>query len=89
MARINDLLSSGRENTLLVVTAEQLEEYSLSLLRKYAASTQSEEKEKWYSPDEFAKQQNVSKATLWRWAKAGIVLKRTVGGKVYYKENVK
>ena len=89
MGRINDLLSSGRENTLLVVTAAQLEEYSLSLLRKYAASAQSEEKEKWYSPDEFAEKQNVSKATLWRWAKAGIVLKRTVGGKVYYKENVK
>ena len=69
-----------------MVTAEQLEEYSLSLLRKYAASAQSEEKDKWLTPDEFAKQHNVSKATLWRWAKAGIVLKRTVGGKVYYQE---
>jgi len=30
---------------------------------------------------------NVSSVTLWNWAKKGILLPYTIGGKVYYKRN--
>jgi hypothetical protein len=42
---------------------------------------------KMYTADEFAEKHSVSKQTLWRWCKEGILKSMKIGGKVYYKES--
>ena len=47
----------------------------------------SQQEEKLYSPTEFAERNHVSKATLWRWVKVGILKPTKIGGKVFYKQS--
>ena len=81
---INDLLA--RTNVQIVTTAADLKEFALAILAEVQNGSNKEE-ETLYTPSEFAARHRVSKPTLWRWCKAGILTPTRMGGKVYYKES--
>ena len=72
-------------NTIVMMTAEELKEFGISLIN--AARKELVEKEKMYTPAEFAQKWQVDKSTLWRWVKEGKLKKTVVGGKVFYKDS--
>lgn len=80
---IKNLVENG--NAVLLVTAADLAEFAQAI---YEANKQEvKETEKEYTPSEFAEKNRVSKATLWRWVKAGTLKQTRRGGKVFYKQS--
>lgn len=74
------------EGVLLVVSGADLREFAMAVAGEIKA-TPNKDDEKMYTPAEFAKMKGVSKVTLWRWCKAGILTPTKTGGKTYYKES--
>lgn len=79
-------LIKDRSNTLFIATYADLRDAMYSVL------TEIEEQknagyEKLYTPTEFAQRHGISKPTLHRWVKAGILKQTKYGGKVYYKDS--
>lgn len=79
-------LIKDRSNTLFIATYADLRDAMYSVL------TEIEEQknagyEKLYTPTEFAEKHQVTKMTLNRWVKAGILKQTKYGGKVFYKES--
>ena len=84
MINIKDLVEKGG-STVLMVTAADLAEFAQAVYD--ANQNRPEGEEKLYSPDEFALKNRVTKSTLWRWCKVGILKPTKIGGKVYYKQS--
>ncbi len=82
---VKDLLSSDSQIQLVVNTAD-LREFALTLAEEFRIF-KSMEPEQMYTPTEFAKRHNVSKGTLWRWCKIGVLKPVRIGGKVYYRDS--
>ena len=74
------------QNTLFLATYSDLKEAIYSVLHEIEEEKQAKE-EKLYTPTEFAQRHNISKPTLHRWVKAGILRQTKYGGKVYYKDS--
>lgn len=84
---IANFLESG-QNVQLVISAIDLKEFAVTLMDEAKATTpKPKERERAYTPAEFAKKHNVDKSTLWRWCKAGILTPTRIGGKVFYYES--
>ena len=71
-----------KQDAVVIVTTADLREFVRELLAEQKMPTE----EPLYSPDEFAKRKRVSKTTLWRWCKSGILKRTVIGGKVYFKD---
>ena len=85
---IEDLKLETRSNTLFIATYHDLREAMYEVLSELMSEQELKEKgEKLYSPAEFAEKHKVTKMTLNRWVKAGILKKTKFGSKVYYKES--
>ena len=74
------------QNTLFLATYSDLKEAIYSVLKEIENEKQAKE-EKLYSPTEFAQRHGISKPTIHRWVKAGILKQTKIGGKVYYKDS--
>ena len=84
MISIKDLVEKGG-NIVLMVTAADLAEFAQAVYE--ANQNRPEPEEKLYTPDEFAEKNRVSKATLWRWCKVGILKPTRVGKKTFYRQS--
>lgn len=71
-----------RNDAVVMITTADLREFFQELLDEQ----KEHEQEPMYSPEEFAKRKRVSKTTLWRWCKSGILKRTVIGGKVYFKD---
>ena len=74
-----------KSQTLFIATYADLKEAMYSVLKEIESEKEKSE-EKLYSPTEFAKRHNISKPTIYRWVKAGILKQTRYGGKVYYRD---
>ena len=70
----------------VVVTPADLREFALAIVAELKQENDQND-EKLYSPDEFAERHNVTRGTLWRWSKSGILHPVKVGRKVYYRDS--
>lgn len=85
---IEDLKTEARSNTLFIATYQDLKEAMYSVLSELKAEQELREQGgKLYTPTEFAERHNISKPTIHRWVKAGILKQTKIGGKVYYKDS--
>ena len=71
------------QDAIVMVSAGDLRELVEELLSRQNAPTE----EPLYTPDEFAQRKRISKATLWRWCRNGILQRTVIGGKVFFKES--
>jgi hypothetical protein len=83
---IQDLITSGNSNTILMLTPAMLQEFAQALISEAATKLVSKE-EPTYTPAQFAERWQVDKSTLWRWVKEGKLTKTVIGGKVFYKDS--
>ena len=75
-------------NTLIVVSPAQLREYAMEVVSEFTEEMKKGAgEEPKYTPTEFAKRHGVNKSTLYRWCKAGLLQKHSIGGKVYYRDS--
>lgn len=81
-----DFIFSDCQAVQVVVTPADLREFALAIVAEIKQANDRND-EKLYTPDEFAKRHNVTKPTLWRWAKLGILHPVKVGRKVYYRDS--
>ena len=75
-----------RSNTLFIATYADLRDAMYSVLTEIEEQKKAGE-EKLYTPSEFAERHGISKPTIYRWVKAGILRQTKYGGKVYYKDS--
>ena len=84
---IENLMQSNSV-TLHVFTDEQLEAYSTNLINKIISlKEQVAPEEEYVTMDEVSSKLQVTKTTLWRWAKVGYLNPIKVGGKSFYKSS--
>ena len=84
---IENLMQSNSV-TLHVFTDEQLEAYSTNLINKMISlKEQVAPEEEYVTMDEVSSKLQVTKTTLWRWAKVGYLNPIKVGGKSFYKSS--
>ena len=83
---ITQQLTNKNQNVMLVMTLEDLTELFKSVIQKYANEKDSSKEEDPHllSVEESTKILNVSKPTLWRWAKDGYIKPTKIGKRVYY-----
>ena len=74
-------------NTLLMVNANDLKEFALSLIEETRNQKQEREREKFLSENEVCERINVTHATLWRWNKSGFLHTYKIGRKCFWKES--
>lgn len=72
-------------NAVLMVTANDLQEFALSLINE--AKNQVCNEEELLTATEFCKKNRISKATLWRWVQAGVMKQTKIGTKVFYQQS--
>lgn len=85
---LDTLQQETGNNTLFIATYRDLKEAMYEVLAELLEEKKSRDKdEKLYTPTEFAEKHQVTKMTLNRWVKAGILKQTKYGGKVYYKES--
>ena len=84
MMNIEDELKQGN-NVMLVVSSADLKEFALDVISEYEKNKS--DTDKMYTADEFAEKHGVTKQTLWRWCREGLLKSRKVGGKVFYRES--
>ena len=78
-------------NVQYVVNADELKE----LLRSWFVEFQSlqkpahnkEDDGELLTPSQFAQRNHVSKTTIWRWVKSGVLQQTIIGSKVYYRQS--
>lgn len=75
-----------RSNTLFIATYADLRDAMYSVLTEIEEQKKAGE-EKLYTPSEFAERHRVSKPTIYRWVKAGILKQTKYGGKVWYRDS--
>ena len=80
-----DIKKMINQDSLYIISSADLKEFALELIEEIKA--QEKVDNKMYTADEFAEKHSVSKQTLWRWCREGILKATKVGGKVYYKES--
>lgn len=85
MTKIAEMLKSGAENTILMVTPQMMKEFALSVADEVSKRNANTE-EPIYTPAEFAARKRVNKSTLFRWRKAGLLKPHMVGNKLYYRD---
>ncbi len=83
---IQDLITSGNSNTILMLTPAMLQEFAATLISEASERLRKEE-ERTYTPAEFAERHRVDKSTLWRWNRDGLLKKTIIGGKVFYRDS--
>lgn len=83
---IQELISSGNGNTILMLTPAMLQEFAATLISE-ASKRLKKEEERTYTPAEFAERHRVDKSTLWRWNRDGLLKKTIIGGKVFYRDS--
>lgn len=72
-------------NTVVMMTAADLREYSLALLQEFKQTHEEHQPEKWYTPTEFAKAVGVDVSTLWRWSKRGQITSHVIAGRKMFR----
>lgn len=83
---IDNLLQGGGDAVLLV-KASDLKDFALSLMDAARNEIADSGNEELLTPSEFCLRNRVSKATVWRWVKAGVLKPTKIGGKVFYKQS--
>ena len=83
---IQELITSGSSNTILMLTPAMLQEFAATLISEASERLRKEE-ERTYTPAEFAERHRVDKSTLWRWNRDGLLKKTIIGGKVFYRDS--
>jgi lipoate-protein ligase A len=83
---IQELITSGSSNTILMLTPAMLQEFAATLISE-ASERLKKEEERTYTPAEFAERHRVDKSTLWRWNRDGLLKKTIIGGKVFYRDS--
>ena len=83
---IQELITSGTSNTILMLTPAMLQEFAAVLIAEASEKLQAKE-EPTYTPAEFAERHRVDKSTLWRWNRDGLLKKTVIGGKIFYKDS--
>ena len=78
---IQDLLK--KHEAVVMVTLGDLREFAQDILKQQ----KDPEDEQMYTPEEFAQRMKISKSTLWRWCKIGILKRTVVGTKIYFKDS--
>lgn len=79
-------LIKDKSNTLFIATYADLRDAMYSVLAEIEEQKR-DGHEKLYTPTEFAEKHKVTKMTLNRWVRAGILKQTRYGGKVFYKES--
>lgn len=76
-------------STLVVLTVEQLENYSRSLIAEAKMIEQMglENDDSLLTSEEVCKKLHVSPSTLWRWGKVGYLMPLMIGGKNLYRKS--
>ena len=74
-------------NTLFVVNAGQLKEFALELIAEARSLAAEQDSSNFLTADEAMAKIGCGRATLSRWAKAGLLVPSKVGSKVRYKES--
>ena len=85
---IQDFLTNNPNINITVSAAELLTvvDYAISRTRsEFDESKNDSKKEAYYTIAEAAKELQVSKPTLWRWAKQGYLVPISIGGKRRYR----
>lgn len=82
---IEDLIKD-KTNTLFIATYADLRDAMYSVLAEIEEKKR-EGNERLYTPSEFAEKHKVTKMTLNRWVRAGILKQTRYGGKVFYRES--
>ena len=83
---IQELITSGSSNTILMLTPAMLQEFAATLISEASERLRKEE-ERTYTPAEFAERHRVDKSTLWRWNRDGLLKRTIIGGKVFYRDS--
>ncbi len=77
-------------NIQYVVNADELKELLRCWFEEFQSlqkSAQNNEDEgELLTPTEFADKNKVSKTTIWRWVKSGVLRQTIIGNKVYYRQ---
>ncbi len=82
-----EALSNG-QNTVLMVTTEQLKEmvdYCMKVAKEEAEKENLAEREELRPTEYWLNKLNTTRTTLWRWEKQGLVKPTRICGKVYFK----
>lgn len=74
-------------NVLLVVNAGQLREFAMELISEARILGSAQDSSNFMTADEAMAKIGCGRATLSRWAKAGLLVPSKVGSKVRYKES--
>lgn len=82
---MNELIFRGCQSVQVVVTPADLREFALAIIAEFREDSKKEEQ--LFTPDEFAARHHVTKGTLWRWEKSGILHPIRHGRKVFYKDS--
>lgn len=81
---MENLLKNTAAQTLLVVSAGDLQDFAKSVVTETAAAIEATKKEVPITPAQAARYLGVSVTTLWRWDKEGYLKSRNKGGKKFY-----
>ncbi len=87
MGNLSDFISRHTERPVqYVIGAHELKEIILEIFdeREKKIKAQTTPPEEFFEPDEVAKRFHISKTTLWKWGKRGVLHPRKLGRKVLY-----
>ena len=79
-------LAQNAPQTLIIVSAAELQEFGRELLAEAQKSTPATDGTKWQTVEEFCGEKGINRTTAIRWAKAGIIARQSMGGRVYYSD---
>lgn len=78
-------------NVQYVINADELKELFRSWYLEFEAmqklANNKEDDGELMTPTQFAQKNNVSKTTIWRWVKSGVLHQTIIGSKVYYRQS--
>ena len=80
-----DIKKLINQDQICVLLSADLKEFCLELIEEIKA--QEKVDNKMYTADEFSKKHGVTKQTLWRWCREGVLKNYKVGRQVFYKES--
>jgi len=80
-------LISENPQVSITVKGEDLADFARTVADEAAEAVLQRQDEKLYTRAEIIEKLGVSEATIWRWAKSGILTSRRIGNRVYFPEN--
>lgn len=77
--------NNNTQTAFYLISAEQLQEVAQAAADKVAAQYEAKRNDRMCTPIEAAEILHVTKPTLWRWERSGILKPERIGGRVLYR----